>query len=114
MLCALVLATGVLGLAAHPNSVDSSQQQQPRKLGPLQTMFPPDLAHGLLGNESAGEPLFLTPLLRAGKLEEARAAAAVQGYADLETPKTFSGFLTVNQKFNSNLFFWFAPAQLTL
>lgn len=58
---------------------------------------------------NAGEPLLLSPLIGAGKIKEAQKLAFVE---NLE-PKHFSysGFLTVNETCNSNMFFWFFPSQ---
>lgn len=52
--------------------------------------------------------LLLTPLIRAGRIDEARAACNV-------TPlkgaiESYSGYLTVDEAHGSNLFFWFFPA----
>lgn len=59
--------------------------------------------------KDAGEPLFLTPLLEAGKVKEARSLSRVSlGHRH---GHSFSGFLTVNKEYNSNLFFWFFPAR---
>ncbi|CAG9865146.1 unnamed protein product [Phyllotreta striolata] len=57
----------------------------------------------------AGEPLFLTPLIEANKTEEAREASAVPSDVFLGV-KSHSGFFTVDKTFNSNMFFWFFPA----
>ena len=55
-------------------------------------------------------PLFLTPLINAGKIDEARRASRVQ----LAGPAVESaGYLTVNQvNCGSNLFFWYFPAKV--
>ncbi|XP_077563809.1 venom serine carboxypeptidase-like [Haemaphysalis longicornis] len=56
------------------------------------------------------EALFLTPLILSGQLEEAKALSEVCALpADVEVP-SYSGFITVNAEFNSNLFFWFVPS----
>uniref|UniRef100_UPI00398EB001 probable serine carboxypeptidase CPVL isoform X2 n=1 Tax=Pristiophorus japonicus TaxID=55135 RepID=UPI00398EB001 len=57
-----------------------------------------------------GKPLFLTPYLESGEIEKARELSLV---GPLEGPvvKSYSGYLTVNKTCNSNLFFWFFPAQ---
>ncbi|CAI6361672.1 unnamed protein product [Macrosiphum euphorbiae] len=52
--------------------------------------------------------LLLTPLIRAGRIDEARAACNV-------TPlkgaiESYSGYLTVDEAHGSNMFFWFFPA----
>lgn len=57
-----------------------------------------------------GKPLYLTPLIEAGKIEEAQQAAQVHGIGSVVS---YSGYLTVNKKFNSNLFFWFFPATVS-
>ncbi|XP_041985550.1 uncharacterized protein LOC121737884 [Aricia agestis] len=62
------------------------------------------------GNYSGcGEPLLLTPLIEAKKLGEARNAAKVDP-ALFMGRESYSGYLTVNKQYNSNLFFWYFPA----
>ncbi|KAL1441261.1 hypothetical protein MTO96_008683 [Rhipicephalus appendiculatus] len=57
-----------------------------------------------------GQRLFLTPLINAGNLEEAKSASKVGPIgADYEVP-SYSGYITVNPQYNSNLFFWFVPS----
>jgi len=64
--------------------------------------------------EAVGEPLFLTPYIEAGQLEEARQLARVdptllEGVnSDLES---YAGFITVDEPNQGNMFFWFFPAQ---
>uniref|UniRef100_A0A6P7GIW6 Carboxypeptidase n=1 Tax=Diabrotica virgifera virgifera TaxID=50390 RepID=A0A6P7GIW6_DIAVI len=56
-----------------------------------------------------GEPLILTDLIKAGKLDEAQNQALVKG---LDTDvKSYSGYFTVDKNHNSNIFFWFFPSQ---
>ena len=57
-----------------------------------------------------GEPVFLTPYIKQGKLNEGREKARVhlQKWPDLES---YAGFLTVEQNYNSNMYFWFFPSQ---
>ncbi|KAK8756854.1 hypothetical protein V5799_000446 [Amblyomma americanum] len=60
--------------------------------------------------DDLGEPLFLTPLIEAGKLDEAKSLSKVGPIgANFEVP-TYAGYITVNPQFNSNLFFWFVPS----
>ncbi|KAI3360949.1 hypothetical protein L3Q82_013157, partial [Scortum barcoo] len=56
-----------------------------------------------------GTPLFLTPYLEKGAIDEARRLSLV-GRLPGANVKSYAGYLTVNQKYNSNLFFWFFPA----
>jgi len=53
--------------------------------------------------------LLLTPLIRAGRIDEARAECNVtplmQGAGE-----SYSGYLTVDEAHGSNMFFWFFPA----
>ncbi|KAF7669426.1 hypothetical protein LDENG_00186620 [Lucifuga dentata] len=58
-----------------------------------------------------GSPLFLTPYLEKGAIEEARKLSLV-GELPGANVKSYAGYFTVNQKYNSNLFFWFFPAQM--
>lgn len=79
--------------------------------GPFLNMFP---NHGNLTVppslwDDVGSPLFLTPLLEAGKIKEARTLSHVKlGHRH---GHSFSGFLTVNKAYDSNLFFWFFSAR---
>lgn len=59
---------------------------------------------------SLPSPLFLTPYIEAGKLDEGRKLSAVKNLPG-GAPKieSYSGFLTVSKEHNSNLFFWFFP-----
>lgn len=57
-----------------------------------------------------GTALFLTPLIEQGSLDLARNLSFVEIDEIYRFP-SFSGFLTVNQSCNSNLFFWFFPSQ---
>lgn len=53
------------------------------------------------------KPLILTPLIKAGKLDEAKQLAQVKELPNAPQVDSFSGFLTVNEQYESNLFFWF-------
>jgi len=52
--------------------------------------------------------LLLTPLIRVGRIDEARAACNVTPLKG--TIESYSGYLTVDEALLSNLFFWFFPA----
>ena len=60
--------------------------------------------------EEVGEPVFLTPYIKQRKIEEGRKQARVnlQTWPELES---YAGFLTVEEKYNSNIYFWFFPSQ---
>ncbi|KAE8596603.1 hypothetical protein XENTR_v10016174 [Xenopus tropicalis] len=62
--------------------------------------------------EDPGIPLFLTPYLETGKVDEARALSLV-GPLPGANVKSYAGYLTVNKTYNSNMFFWFFPAQVS-
>ncbi|KAL3211801.1 hypothetical protein MRX96_036276, partial [Rhipicephalus microplus] len=54
--------------------------------------------------------LFLTPLIESDMLDEARHRSTVGRLGvDREVP-SHAGFITVNKRYNSNIFFWFVPA----
>lgn len=57
-----------------------------------------------------GEPLFVTPLLNSGKVEEARKLSLV---TNLTSIVSYTGYFTVNETYNSNMFFWFFPAAVS-
>ncbi|GAB0092610.1 hypothetical protein DMENIID0001_076170 [Sergentomyia squamirostris] len=60
--------------------------------------------------EGMGEALFLTPYIRSGDIETAQDLALVR-HPKLEWLTSYSGFLTVNRNYASNLFFWFCKAK---
>nr|CAD7269743.1 unnamed protein product [Timema shepardi] len=64
--------------------------------------------------EDVGEALILTPYIQSGDVDMARKLAKVseEPFAGLVT--SYSGYLTVNPDLNSNLFFWFFPAEVTI
>lgn len=72
-------------------------------------VYPKLKQHPAREGEDVGEPLFLTPLIEQGKIEEARNKAAVQ-HKEMNDIGSYSGYLTVNKQYNSNMFFWFFPA----
>jgi len=61
--------------------------------------------------KDVGSPLFITPYLKEGKIQEARDLSLVVLPNDTQNTRSFSGFLTVDEKFKSNMFFWFFPAK---
>lgn len=61
---------------------------------------------GCDGNNS--KPLLLSPYIRNGQIIEAQELSRV---VELEGIESYSGFLTVNQTFDANMFFWFFPAR---
>jgi len=75
-------------------------------------VYPQLKAYHLDDGEDAGTPLFLTPLIENGKIEEARSKAVVQ-HKEMGDISSYSGYLTVNKEYNSNLFFWFFPAMVS-
>lgn len=60
-----------------------------------------------------GDPLILTPLIESGKIDLAREKAMVQ-HKEMKDVGSYAGYFTVNKQYNSNLFFWFFPAQVFL
>lgn len=56
----------------------------------------------------AGKPLILTPMIEAGQIKEAQAASKNVPFKS--NFSSYSGYFTVNKRYNSNMFFWFFPA----
>lgn len=60
------------------------------------------------------DPLFLTPFIASGNITVARNLSYVltlpNSSLDIPSRPSYSGFITVNETYNSNLFFWFFPA----
>nr|XP_028606665.1 probable serine carboxypeptidase CPVL [Podarcis muralis]XP_028606666.1 probable serine carboxypeptidase CPVL [Podarcis muralis]XP_028606667.1 probable serine carboxypeptidase CPVL [Podarcis muralis]XP_028606668.1 probable serine carboxypeptidase CPVL [Podarcis muralis] len=69
------------------------------------------IKYGAPSGGDPGKPLFLTPYIESGKTEEGRQLSLV-GHLPGPNVKSYSGYLTVNKTHNSNLFFWFFPAQV--
>ncbi|GFG31066.1 hypothetical protein Cfor_09288, partial [Coptotermes formosanus] len=61
--------------------------------------------------DDVGSKLILTPYIDAGNTEEARRLSAVSGGPFPDDIPSYSGFFTVNAQYDSNLFFWFFPAE---
>ncbi|XP_046403576.1 venom serine carboxypeptidase [Ischnura elegans] len=57
-----------------------------------------------------GKPLYLTPLIESGDIKQAQKLSRVGALAGVSKISSYSGYLTVNKEYNSNLFFWFFPA----
>jgi len=65
-----------------------------------------------LANISARcQPLILTPYIEAGQIDEARGRSIVWNLPNASPRvESYSGYLTVNKEFDTNMFFWFFPA----
>lgn len=64
------------------------------------------------GGCDSGEPLFLTPMIN----NQSLSMLDIQNEARVTDPmflgvESYSGYLTVNEVYNSNLFFWYFPAE---
>lgn len=64
-------------------------------------------------SHSAAEPLLLTPYLRNGNILRAKQLARVTEVYLPHHVVSYSGYFTVDDQHNSNLFFWFFPATVT-
>ncbi|XP_028614239.1 probable serine carboxypeptidase CPVL isoform X2 [Grammomys surdaster] len=62
-------------------------------------------------NGNAGKPLFLSPYIKTGKIKEGQRKSMVSPFPGMYD-KSYAGYITVNQTYNSNLFFWFFPARI--
>lgn len=60
-------------------------------------------------SDNVGKPLILTPLLKSNKISEARQSSSVPPL--LKNVVSNAGYFTVEQKYDSNLFFWFIRAK---
>lgn len=59
--------------------------------------------------QDVGLPLRLTPYIKSGNIEEARALSLITDLSPNIT--SYSGFFTVDEECDSNMFFWFFPAK---
>ncbi|GAB6029917.1 hypothetical protein CHUAL_005616 [Chamberlinius hualienensis] len=58
-----------------------------------------------------GDPLLLTQYIQDGRIDEGKSLSRV-GFLNGTDRESYSGFLTVDATFNSNLFFWYFPAEV--
>ncbi|XP_067648755.1 probable serine carboxypeptidase CPVL isoform X3 [Haliotis asinina] len=77
--------------------------------GAFRKMFPEKYPEMLRNGVDPGEPLFLTPYLERGDIQKAKEMSLTTSPI---ITKGYSGFLTVNKTTDSNMFFWFFPAQI--
>lgn len=68
------------------------------------------LPHRDYSQDDVGKPLFLTPFLQNDEIEMAKNYSRVRALPGAENLESYSGYLTVNEDFKSNLFFWFFPS----
>nr|AQM58354.1 venom peptidase s10-like protein 1 [Pristhesancus plagipennis] len=54
--------------------------------------------------------LFLSPYIERGDIENGQRSAAVRSINN-DNIESYSGFITTNKQYNSNMFFWFYPAE---
>ncbi|XP_071803134.1 probable serine carboxypeptidase CPVL [Asterias amurensis] len=104
MLLLMIIVILMCGMVSLPGSAQAYR-------GPFQKMFaanPPKYAKKT--GADPGQPLFLTPYIEAGKIKQGQTLSQV-GVLNGTTVASFSGYLTVNKDYNSNLFFWFFPSQ---
>ena len=64
------------------------------------------------------DPLYLTPYIESGDIETgqkmSKVTAPLSGLNPGEQPESYSGFITVDKSHNSNMFFWFFPATVSI
>ena len=60
-------------------------------------------------NKSSEPPLFLTKLIEEERFQEAQSLSKVKGVL-VDVP-SYSGYITVDKRYQSNLFFWFIPKE---
>lgn len=58
------------------------------------------------GGDDPGDPLYLTPYLQSGQIQEAQTLSK----SNFMNRTSYAGFFTVNETSNSNMYFWFFPS----
>lgn len=71
----------------------------------------PKLNLGERDDGDPGSPLFLTPYVESGKIDEGKRLARVPFTESLRI-KSYAGYFTVNKTYDSNQFFWYFPAMI--
>ena len=75
------------------------------------TLFPYPTQEPKFDPLDVGEELLLSQLIRAGQFEKVRDLSRVNGTSFGTDITSYSGFITIEKLWKSNLFFWFFPAQ---
>lgn len=76
----------------------------------LRGMFPDKYPPMKQNGVDPGQPVFLSPYIEKGQFQEAMEASKV-GHIDGVDQTSYAGFITTNTTYNSNMYFWFFPAQ---
>ncbi|KAK7110316.1 probable serine carboxypeptidase CPVL [Littorina saxatilis] len=76
----------------------------------FRAMFPESYPPMLKNGVDPGDPLFLTPYLQKGQPQMAQKLSQVTSLPGW-SGKSYAGYITVNATHQSNMFFWFFPAQ---
>lgn len=63
--------------------------------------------------EVAVEPLYLSSFIENGQFNVAKEKSLVK-HEEMKNITSYSGFITVNKTYNSNVFFWFFPSQVII
>lgn len=98
LICRIIFLSSICTISEH------GHQEEPRRDGISAER------KGAKHEKYVGEPLFLTPLIEAGKYGEALRKSKVGKIGDLPDVLSYSGYITVDKELDSNLFFWFFPA----
>ena len=105
-----VFATQMNNDPLNHEALTKSDDDPVAKNPPLLAMFPANEQHKDFDSLHVGDPLILTPLIESGKLDVARNLANIDN--EFSSIESYTGFFTVNKKYNSNLYFWYIPAQV--
>ena len=82
-----------------PHNDQSNKTKPIFEISPLLSMFPSSPPHLGFSSDDVGDPLILTPLIENGELDKARNLSVVRcDYSDI---LSYTGFFTVNKKYNS-------------
>lgn len=106
----VILACCAAGCCVWRRAVCLSSESTPLYLRSAYPLWDPKSTP----SHSAAEPLLLTPYLRNGNILRAKQLARVTEVYRPQHVVSYSGYFTVDDQHNSNLFFWFFPATVTV
>ena len=61
--------------------------------------------------EELGDPLILTPFIENSDIIEAQEKALVH-HEEMANVKSYAGYVTIDKRYNSNMFFWYFPSHV--
>lgn len=67
---------------------------------------------GQVESHASDDALILTDYIGSNRIKDAKNDSLVKNLPNSQQFDSYSGYITVDKRYNSNLFFWFFPSQV--